>query len=307
MIFGKRKKEKIKQNIIDNLTLCRLEGDLLAIEAAIRDHSPKTTPESSGHIRHFINEIITKISNKIKRINTQELSVKKEKAQNALWDFRSAHSADDFKISKDADEFRKYIDKMLFKKDHDGIQKLSFALIFAIDDNNREYQCPEESLEVVSEILFDDCKRLGNLYSRYKHNFEKTHHSWPSDFESGLNLGSGLGSALALSVLPICVTGFVTLVNYLRKKKETNIAFKNLSANETNATFAFYLTLIEEFVHDDQEKQKEMVDELLKKLDNVRADAEYKWFVEGVNIPDCKQKIEVCDLTLNRLGEILGR
>lgn len=307
MIFGKRKKEKIKQNIIDNLTLCRLEGDLLAVEAAIRDHSPKITPESDGRIRHFINEIITKISNRIKKINTQELSVKKEKAQNALWDFRSAHSADDFKISKDADEFRKYIDRMLFKKDPDGIQKLSFALIFAIDENSREYQYPEESLEVISEILFDDCKRLGRLYKRYKNNFEKTHHSLPGDFEAGLNLGSGLGSVLALSVLPVCVTGLITLVNYVRKKKETNIAFKNLSASETNATFAFYLTLIEEFVNGDQEKLKEMTDELLKKLDNVRADAEYKWFVEGVNIPDCKKKIEVCDLTLARLGDILGR
>ena len=42
MIFGKKKKEKIRQNIIDNLTLCRLQGDLLAVEAAIRDNAPKT-------------------------------------------------------------------------------------------------------------------------------------------------------------------------------------------------------------------------------------------------------------------------
>lgn len=307
MIFGKRRKEKIKQNIIDNLTLCRLEGDLLAIEATIREHSPKTTPESSGPIRHFINEIITKICNKIKRINTQELSVKKEKARNALWEFRSSHSADDFKISQDADAFRRYIDKMLFKKDRDGIEKLSFALIFAIDGMSREYQCPEESLEVVSEILFDDCKRLGILYDRYKNNFEKTHSACPSEFEAGLNIGSGLGSALALSVLPVCVTGLITFVSYVRKKREAKIAFKNLSASETNATFAFYLTIIEEFVNGDQDKLKEMLDELLKKLDNIRADAEYKWYVEGVNIPDCKRKIEVCDLSLKRLSEILGR
>jgi hypothetical protein len=196
---------------------------------------------------------------------------------------------------------------MLFKKDRDGIAKLSFALIFAIDSGNREYQYAEESLEVVSEILFDDSKHLVKLYDNYKNNFEKTRYNLSGELEAGLNLGAGLGSLLTLSVLPICVTGLITLVNYARKKKETAIAFKNMSASETNASFAFYLTLIEEFASGDDMKQKEMIDELLKKVDNIRADAEYKWYVEADNIPDCKKKIEVCDLTLNRLGEILGR
>ena len=305
MIFGKRRRERIKQNITDNLTLCRLEGDLLAVEAAIRDNAPRTSPEEGGPIKRFINNVINDLNNSVRRFNTQELSVDRAKAQNALKAFRSEHSTKDFEISEDVEGFRKYIDKHLFKKDNDGVARLCYALIFALEDKEREYQCPEESLEVVSEILFNDPKRLGILYSRYRKNYEALYKNQPNEFEIGLNLGSGLGSLLALSVLPVCVTGLVTLISYARNKRAAAQAFKNLSPSETNATLAFYLTLIEEI--SDEEKRREMIDELLKKVDNIRADAEYKWYVEGEDIPDCKTKIEACELTLKRLGHILGR
>ncbi len=302
MIFGKRKREKIRQNIIDNLTLCRLEGDLLAVEAAIRDNAPKTTPDEGGPIKKFINGVITEISNSIKRLNTQELSVDKAKAQSALKAFRAAHTDADFAISQDTEKFRKYIDKNLFKKDIDGVAKLSFALIFALDEKNHEYQCPEESLEVVSEILFDDPKRLGKLYRHYRNNYEKIHSSWLGETEG---IG-GFSKALALALMPMCVSGVLATISYLVHKKEARDAFCAMSSGETNSTFAFYLTLIEEVGGTDEEKRRNMVDELLGKIDNIRADAEYRWFVEGVDVPECKEKIEVCDLTLKRLGQILG-
>ena len=64
--FFKRKKEKAffgqskeinKQNIIDNLKLCRLEGDLLAVEAAIRDNAPKSAPtaEDGNTLKRIMN------------------------------------------------------------------------------------------------------------------------------------------------------------------------------------------------------------------------------------------------------------
>ena len=56
----------------------------------------------------------------------------------------------------------------------------------------------------------------------------------------------------------------------------------------------------------DEGKKKEMVDELLTRVSNIRSDAEYKWYVEGLDVPECKGKIELCDMTLKRLGQILG-
>jgi hypothetical protein len=79
-----------------------------------------------------------------------------------------------------------------------------------------------------------------------------------------------------------------------------------MGPDEINAVLAFYLTLIGEMREQNEATKRQMVDELLGKVDNIRADAEYKWFVEGDNAPECKKKIELCDLTIVRLGKILG-
>ena len=246
--------------------------------------------------------MINDIGNSFRRQNVQELSVEKAKAEEALKAFRAAHDEKDLEISQDTEKFGKYIDKHLFKKDKDGLSRLSFALIFALDGRNNEYQCPEESLEVVSEILFDDSNRLGRLYSRYRKNYEAIHQQWPSE-ATGIK---GVGRVLALAIMPLCVSGIFATVSYAMHKKAAKEAFKNMTLNETNASLAFYLTLIEEMKNADESKKKEMVDELLTKVSNIRSDAEYKWYVEGLEIPECKAKIELCNMTLGRLGHILG-
>ena len=105
MIFGKKKRDKIRQNIIDNLTLCRLQGDLLAVEADIRDNAPKTANEEGGAFKKFVNVVITDIGNSFRRNNVEQLSVDRAKAQNQLKAFRAAHSEKEFEISRDTDSF----------------------------------------------------------------------------------------------------------------------------------------------------------------------------------------------------------
>ena len=88
MIFNKRKKEKIRQNIIDNLTLCRLEGDLLAVEAAIRDNAPKAEPEVEGNrIKKFVAGLVNELGNTVRAATVRELSVDKEAAADAIKSF----------------------------------------------------------------------------------------------------------------------------------------------------------------------------------------------------------------------------
>ena len=306
MIFGKRKREKIRQNIIDNLTYCRLQGDLLAIEAAIRDNAPSETRTEGGLVRRFISGIFNELNNAARTFNVRELSADKEKARNALAAFRAAHRESDLKISEDLESFKKYINKHLFKNDKDGSGRLAFALVFAIDERNQSYRFPEESLEVVSEILFDDNARLGQLYNAYKNNFEKIQKPIVGDFERGFGLGSSLGGILVRSMLPLGVTVFATVAGHYINKKIAHEAFKTMSPGETNSTLAFRLTLIEKMPDLTEKKKKEMIDELLSDIGNIRADAEYKWYVENDNIPECREKIETCDLALARLAKILG-
>ena len=303
MIFNKRKKEKIKQNILDNLTLCRLKGDLLAVEASIRDNAPKSEPEEEGGtFKRIFNGIINEINNAARTINTRELSTDKEKAKTAVNAFRAKYSENELRLSEDIEAFKKYIDKQLFKKDRDGLGRISFALMFALDDKGHEYQYPEESLEFVSEIIFDDHKRLGDLYARFKNNYISLDASTRSELKGVRKLFS----TIALSLSPMRISGVSTFSNYVLNKLGLRDALKSMTPGEAGTTLAFYLTLLEEIIKADESKKKEAVDELLGKIDNIRADAEYKWFVEGDSIPDCQKKIEICDLAIARLGKILG-
>jgi hypothetical protein len=239
-------------------------------------------------------------------MNVRELSVDKAAAEEAIKEFRKAHDEKELALAKNTDELRKYIDKKLFKNDKDGIGRLSFALVFAIDERNQEYQFPRESLEVVSEVLFDNPKTLGSVYALYKNNYEKLQKPFGSDFEVGFGLGTGLGGALALSLLPASVTGVVSLISYVMNKRAASAAFANMSPNETNAMLAFNLTLIEATNELSEKKRKEMIDELLESINNIRSDAEYKWLVEKEGIPECQEKIAVCDRAIARLGKIVG-
>lgn len=307
MIFGKRKKERARQNIIDNLTLCRLEGDLLAVEAAIRDNAPKAEAEvEGGRIKKFVTGLVNELGNMVRVANVRELSVDKEKAKAAITEYRKAHSEKDLELSKNPEQFKAYINKTLFKNDKDGLARLTFALTFAIDERNQKYQCPEESLEVVSEILFDDPKKLGRLYNSYKNNYMKIQKPFPDEIEGALGIGTGLGGALALSLMPLCVTGAVAVIGHLLNKKALSEAFANMNTNETNAVMALRLTLIEYSRDLPDSKRKEMIDAFLEEISNIRSDAEYNWYVEGVNIPECREKIESCNLTLQRLSKVLG-
>ena len=307
MIFNKRKKERIRQNIIDNLTLCRLEGDLLAVEAAIRDNAPKAEAEvEGGRIKKFVSGLMTELGNAVRAANVRELSVDKEKAIEAVSAFRASHTDSNLELSKNTEEFKAYITKHLFKVDKDGLGRLSFALMFAIDERNLEYQCPEESLEVVSEILLDEPKKLGRLYSSYKTNYIKIHKPFPDDIESAVGLGTGIGGALALSLMPMVVTGAIAALGLLMNRVAVGEAFNKMSPDEMKAVLAMRLTLIEHTRELATAKRKDMIDALLGEVANIRQDSEYRLYVEGVNIPECRERIETCNLTLARLGKILG-
>ena len=306
MIFNKRKQEKIRQNIIDNLTLCRLEGDLLAVEAAIRDNQPQiTVVEEGGMFKKIFSGIFNEINNMTRAANVRELSVDKELAANAVKNFRAAHTDSNLDLCKNPEEFKAYITKKLFKNDKDGLGRLSFALMFALDERNQEYQFPEESLEVVSEILFDDPKKLTRVYNSYKTNYIKIQTPATGDLESAFGF-AGISSALALSVVPMFVTGTMAIIGHIINRSAANSSFANMSVTETNAVLALRLTLIEYAKDLGSEKRKEMIDSFLEMIDSMRSDAEYKWYVEGVNIPECREKIETCNLTLVRLSKILG-
>lgn len=311
----KRRRQKIRQKIMTNLTYARMQGDLLAIEAAIRDNDAKakeeerTAAESMQEMslwRKFWNGVKTEISNSLKRISAIELADKRERAKMELDTFKSAHSKKELRLGSDPEALKKYMEKMLFKKDGDGRGRLAFALIYAIDDKHG-YQFPAESLEFVSEIFFDDPKRLGVLYSQFTENYICLNRNSFNDFERGLGIGIGLGGLSAFSVLPAAISGAVAFINYVLGVANAGEECEKLTSGEAYTTLAFGLTLIEASkgkVSD--EAMREMIDEELSHISNIRSDAEYTWTAEKDAVEECREKIEMCDKAFKRLTEIIA-
>jgi hypothetical protein len=66
------------------------------------------------------------------------------------------------------------------------------------------------------------------------------------------------------------------------------------------------LTVVENALPLMPEKEaKELIDETLKYIDNLRADAEYEWLVEKMDIPACKERIALANLAVSRLTLLL--
>lgn len=308
----KRRKQRIRETVMTSLAFARMQADLYAIEAAIRDNAIKAAEESESDtgaektpisvVRKFWSTLKTEINNSLKKISAPELEAKKGRAQAALTAFKEAHAEKDLALGNDPEALKEYIDKHLFKRDSDGRDRLTFALMYAIDDKHG-YECPEESLEVVSEILFGNHKRLGVLYSQFRRNFVALNRICPSEFERGLLLGS-LASGSPITAV---VSGTVALMYYIVGGARAKASYDKLSAVEAYTSLAFGLTLIEATKDNvSADTLKAMVDEQLGHISSIRADAQYVWTVEGERISECRDKIEACDRAYTRLNEILG-
>lgn len=309
----RRRRNKIRQQIITNLTYARMQGDLLAIDAAIRDNDTKmmqsgaaeSQGQATGAFRKFWNGIKREIGNSLKKMSAMELASDRDRAQMDLNAFKSVHTPKELKLGDDPEALKKYMEKMLFKNDKDGRGRLAFALMYAIDDKH-EYQRPDESLEFVSEIFFDDPKRLGVLYSQFSENYIRLNSNIFDDFDRGLSVGVGLGGLAALSVIPAAISGAVALINYIFSANNAHNNLGKLSAGEAYTTLAFGLTLIEASIGKvPDDVMRDMIDEQLERISNIRSDAEYTWTAEKNSVEECREKIEMCARAFKRLTEII--
>ena len=311
----KRKRNRIRQTIITNLTYARMQGDLFAIDAAIRDNDTKimqnsaaseSQAEDMGAFKKIWNGIKTEIGNSLKKMNAMELAAKRDRAQTALNSFKSAHTEKELRLGNDPELLRGYMEKTVFKDDRDGRGRLAFALMYVIDDKH-EYQRPEESLEFVSEILFGDSKRLGALYSKFTENYVALNKSCYTEFERGLGVGIGLGGLATFSILPAAVSGAVALIRYICGEVNARESCEKLTAGEAYTTLAFGLTLIEASIGKaSDDTVRDMIDEQLEHIDSIRADAEYTWTAERSFVDECRERIAACDRAFKRLTEIIG-
>lgn len=296
------KRDKLLQQVKDNLTHHRLKADLAAIEGEIYENQPR----DFGTSQNFFDKVITDFKNEIRRDVVGVLTMEKKAAQDALAAFEKSHDQKQLALLADEKKWKTVLDKKLFKGDKYNLAKMQFALAFMLQDG-QAYQRESDSLEAVSEVLFGDPKYMSRLYAALQDNFVKIHNVASVDEQRAIVFGLNVAALLPFS--PVIVSGInvIALINAERKKQRMKQAFRLLSGAETNMLLATKLTLIQ-MSKENMPKAEwaALVDEYLRTVNNFRSDAEYEWLVEQSQVPVCKEKIAICDLCVNRLSQVVG-
>ena len=287
---------KAKAIIVKNLTYIRLKNDLAVIENEMNNNQPVEKENGGNVITKFFNGIVTELSNTARRKSVVDLSVEKKMALDNLTAFERENNVKELELASDVEKLKKYMNKELFKKDAYGIQKIQFALSLMLD-NSREYVRKEESLQAISSILFNDEGYMNILFKLFEQNYSGIQKKAVDELQTGMLLGVGVWS----------LGGIATIINHLIHRSEMKKKFQSLSKDELQAFLAMKLTVIEATRKNMPESaRKDLIDDLLKYVSNLRGDAEYEWLIEKLDAPANKEKIELCNLTVDRLSRVIG-
>ncbi len=306
-----RTKKKYLNNralIVKNLTYLRLKTDLASIEAEMEDNQPIQKENSRNIITKVISSITTEVANNLRRKTTQELSVEKKTALENLQEFERVNDLKELSLSADGEKFKAFINKELFKKDKYNLGKNQFALSLMLTDKNR-YLRADDSLRVVSSILFNDEGYMSELYQKFSQNFfaiQKVENP-----EKKLLLPIFAASSFIFgafdAIIYTGILGIASLVRRIENKKLMKEALENLKPSELQASLALKLTQIElSRALMPKAEWKNLIDDLLRLTSNFRSDCEYEWLIEQLDAKANMEKIEVLNLTIKRLSHIIG-
>ena len=169
-----KKYEKIESKVRLNLDYIRLKADVYAVGALIRDTEPTPQPveENLSFFAKTFSTIKSRIKDKVGQIAKEELLKKEVLAKQALKEFEESHCEKQLKLSAKEDKLKKILSKKLFKNDDGSLARLQYGLTYAIADNH-QYQCYEDSLRAVSEILFENPEKLIEVINSFVENYKK--------------------------------------------------------------------------------------------------------------------------------------
>ena len=291
----KQKQNKWQKIVAINLAHYRLQGDVYALSAEIDENKPlENSVKAEGVFERVWGILTTGVRNEFRRNVALGLKEELDGAKKALVAFEARHGKL-LKYGESEEKLKKLIEKKLFKKDKYGLERTRYALAFIARDEN-EYYRAEESLQVVSELLFQSPTAMGELREAFLENYCKL-----IDEEKEVELENYLPT-WAREVL-----GIFTVLGGVGGKKRAAQQAATETENQFAAALSFELTVLGEGIKSLPEQPlKEEMDEFLKRLGNYRADAEYRWLVERGSRETSKAKILVCNRSVERLSELLG-
>ncbi len=287
-----REQTKIKKIIADNLTYCRLRADIAAIELEIAENTPLPQTDEGSFFKKAFHKAKVSVHNGLRKLTVDELEKEAFAAKAELKRFESEHTQKQLALAKSPEKLGAFIHKKAFKKDKYGLNKNTLALAIIMDDRYA-YQRPEQSLQIVSDILFNDPAYMQGLYDALCENFKRVQGDvLPSVDELFFPIPS-LGS-----------TGLKSLLNRV-KKKRFKASLEKLSTSQVGALFAAKLTTIQKAkAVMPTDEWDDLADDTLKLIQNVRADAEYKFVFDVVDGGVADGICALCVHAVERLAEL---
>lgn len=124
-------------------------------------------------------------------------------------------------------------------------------------------------------------------------------------------IGQGIVNVTAAAALSsvVILGGTYLGAEVVKKIKECNLkeTFRKLSAKDLSVIFAIKATVIQHARKVVSEgNMKEVLDDCLKQINDLRSDAEYMLIVEKLNAEQSREKIAVCNRLTQRLADIVG-
>lgn len=284
--------DKIKKIAITNLTYCRLKADLAAVKMEITDNAPLTETAETNLFKKLWSKAKTLVNNELRKKTTEELKKDLAAAEAELARFESARTAKELQLSQNPAKLKAFVYKKLFKKDGDGLKRMNFALTLILD-NRYTYQRPAFSLQVISQLLFEDTEYMQGLYDTLYENFKYLHNDLIPSMDE------------LLSMLP--TMGNVSLQALVNRHKQRNFkaSLDRLSADQAGAILAIKLTVVEKAkALLSKEAWEDLVDETLRFIGDVRADAEYEKVFQIKPADVAEEILRLCSLAVDRLTSL---
>ncbi len=287
-----REQNKIKKIIADNLTYCRLRADIAAIEIEIAENTPLPQTDESNFFKKAFNKARVRLHNGLRKLTVDELEKEAVAAKAELKRFESEHTQKQLSLAKNPEKLGAFINKKAFKRDKYGLNRNSLALALIMDDRY-VYQRPEQSLQILSDILYNDPAYMQGLYDALYENFKRVQGDVLPSLDGLIFLIPSLGNA-----------GLKSLLNR-GKKKRFKASLERLSTSQVGALFAAKLTCVQKAkAVMPANEWNDLVDDTLKVIQNVRADAEYKFVFDHIDGGVADQICALCVHAVERLAEL---
>ncbi|RIA66530.1 hypothetical protein EI71_01579 [Anaeroplasma bactoclasticum] len=184
-----------EDNLYLSLEYYRLKKDLEIIEERIRDNAPIDTNDEKNKLNKVWQD---KVVNTIRKKNTNSLSEEKKKYMDQMDLFLNNNGNG---YDKCEEELVSLVNEF-FKNDASGEARIIFGIKLAL---NSEYKFFDEktSLEKVSNLLFDNLTKLGEVLEELKKNYYAINKKKLNEFDKNVWKGLGIVLVSSLALGPI--------------------------------------------------------------------------------------------------------